>query len=234
MTSPSDAPELRIPRGTLLRSRVVSDVATTLEAALERSLTGYATVVPQETLLLSGEVRGVITFEDGVPVLAYNTVTDNGGPDALAELAVPGPYRVELYAVDGDALATAHEADSLRVRPGSVATELADAPALADRTREAAPADRGLPDASADADAVTSFLEDDERLAAIRERAREEARSRAKEWGLEDALDGPDGGNTFDGPDGGDVTRGDPHATDADGVDGPGDTGLDGGSPEPF
>ena len=117
-----DAPELRIPRGTLLRSRVVSDVGTTLSRALDRGLTGYATLVPQETLLLEGDARGVLTFADGVPVLAYNTVTDRGGPDALAELAVPGPYRVELYAVDDDRLAAAHEEDALRVAPGAAAT----------------------------------------------------------------------------------------------------------------
>jgi hypothetical protein len=131
----TDAPELRIPRGTLLRSRVVSDVATTLSRALDRGLTGYATLVPQETLLLEGDARGVLTFADGVPVLAYNTVSDSGGPDALAELAVPGPYRVELYAVDDEGLAAAHEEDALRVAPGTAATELADDPTLADRTR---------------------------------------------------------------------------------------------------
>ena len=121
-----EPPTLTIPRGTLLRSRVVSDVGTTLSRALDRGLTGYATLVPQETLLLSGEARGVLTFEDGVPVLAYNTVTDSGGPDALAELAVPGPYRVELYAVDADGLAAAHREDALRVAPDAAATELAD------------------------------------------------------------------------------------------------------------
>ena len=189
--SPSggDPQELHIPRGTLLRSRVVSDVATPLETALERSLTGYATIVPQETLLLSGEARGVITFEEGVPVLVYNTVTDNGGPEALAELAVPGPYRVELYAVEAAALTTAHGAEALRVAPGSVATELADAPDLAERTRAAAPADRHDEGGHEGTDALASFLADDDRIEAIREQAREEARSRAAEWGLTDALD---------------------------------------------
>lgn len=187
--------ELRIPRGELLRSRVVSDLGTPLSTALDRELTGYATIVPQETLLLAGDVRGVITFNSGVPVLAYNTVTDNGGGDALAELAVPGPYRVELYRVGDDALATAHEADPLRVAPGSVATELADDPTLADRTRMAAPDDRLADDDATDDDAVAAFLADDERVEAIREQAREEARERAAEWGLDDALaerDGPD------------------------------------------
>lgn len=185
MTSSAD---LRIPRGDLLRSRVVSDVGTPLSTALERGLTGYATVVPQETLLLEGDARGVITFADGVPVLAYNTVTDSGGADALAELAVPGPYRVELYAVDGAALESAHEADALRVAPDAAATELADDPALAERTRAAAPDDR-LEDESEDADAVAAFLADDERIAAIREQARAEAEQRAAEWGLSETLD---------------------------------------------
>jgi len=202
-TESDEPPELRIPRGALLRSRVVSDVATTLSRALDRELTGYATLVPQETLLLAGDARGVLTFADGVPVLAYNTVTDSGGPDALAELAVPGPYRVELYAVDDDGLDAAHEADALRVAPGAAATELADDPALADRTREAAPDERLADSEADDADAVAAFLADDDRIEAIRERAREEAAERADEWGLDAALADGSGGDadTGTGPD---------------------------------
>ena len=192
------SPTLTIPRGTLLRSRVVSDVGTTLSRALDRELTGYATLVPQETLLLSGDARGVITFDDGVPVLAYNTVTDSGGPDALAELAVPGPYRAELYAVDAGGLAAAHEEEALRVAPDAAATELADDPGLAERTREAAPDERLRGDDD-DEDAVAAFLADDERIDAIREQARSEARDRAAEWGLDDALDGSDGTDETDG-----------------------------------
>ncbi|WP_017342527.1 hypothetical protein [Halorubrum sp. T3] len=187
----SESATLTIPRGTLLRSRVVSDVGTTLSRALDRELTGYATLVPQETLLLSGEARGVITFDDGVPVLAYNTVTDSGGPDALAELAVPGPYRVELYAVDATGLAAAHEEEALRVAPDAAATELADDAALAERTRDAAPDER-LQAADDEDDAVAAFLADEERIDAIREQARSEARDRAAEWGLDDALDDPE------------------------------------------
>ncbi|ELZ59281.1 MULTISPECIES: hypothetical protein [Halorubrum] len=200
---------LTIPRGTLLRSRVVSDVGTTLSRALDRELTGYATLVPQETLLLSGEARGVITFEDGVPVLAYNTVTDSGGPDALAELAVPGPYRVELYAVDADDLAAAHEEDALRVAPDAAATEVADDADLAERTREAAPDDR-LRDGADDDDAVAAFLNDDDRIEAIREQARSEARDRAAEWGLDDALDEPGVAEGSEGADPGETGGDDP------------------------
>jgi hypothetical protein len=207
-----DAPELRIPRGTLLRSRVVSDVGTTLSRALDRGLTGYATLVPQETLLLEGDARGVLTFADGVPVLAYNTVTDRGGPDALAELAVPGPYRVELYAVDDDRLAAAHEEDALRVAPGAAATELADDPALADRTREAAPDERVTGPEADDADAVAAFLADDDRIEAIREQARAEAAERADEWGLDEALADDAGGGIDDDPDGAPATADDPDA----------------------
>jgi len=54
MTGTTGSPELRIPRGDLSSSRVVSDVGTTLARALDRELTGYATLVPQETLLLEG------------------------------------------------------------------------------------------------------------------------------------------------------------------------------------
>jgi len=194
MTGTAESPELRIPRGDLLRSRVVSDVGTTLARALDRELTGYATLVPQETLLLEGDARGVVTFADGVPVLAYNTVSDSGGPDALAELAVPGPYRVELYAVADGALETAHGEEALRVAPGAAATELADDQTLADRTRDAAPEERLDAGSDDDGDAVAAFLEDDERIEAIREQARSEAAERASEWGLDDALaeDGQD------------------------------------------
>ena len=187
----AESPTLTIPRGTLLRSRGISDVGRTLSRGRDGGLTGYATLVPQETLLLSGDARGVLTFDEGVPVLAYNTVTDSGGPDALAELAVPGPYRVELYAVDAGGLAAAHEEEALRVAPDAAATELADDAALAERTREAAPEERLRGDDDED-DAVAAFLNDDERIDAIREQARSEARDRAAEWGLDDALDGPD------------------------------------------
>ena len=188
MTGTSEPSELRIPRGNLLRSRVVSDIGTTLSRVLDRELTGYATLVPQETLLLSGDAKGVVTFTDGIPVLAYNTVTDNGGPNALAELAVPGPYRVELYAVDAEALETAHEAETLRVAPGAPATELADDHALADRIRESAP-DHRLDDEEEETDAVAAFLDNDDRIEAIREQAQAEAQNRAEEWGLGDALE---------------------------------------------
>ncbi|GAB3410932.1 hypothetical protein GCM10027435_02010 [Haloparvum alkalitolerans] len=220
--APEAADELHIPRGELLRSRVVTDPATLLRTALEDRLTGYATVAPGETLLLDGEARGVLTFADGVPVLAYDPATDDGGADALAALAGPGPIRIELYRLPPSALAEAHETRALRVAPGAPAAELAGDPDLADRTREAAPADRReeSPDGG---DAVAAFLADDDRVAAIREQAREEAAERAAEWGLEDALgdvnedaladeseDGRDGDPGVTDP----VTVSDPKTTD--------------------
>lgn len=175
-----------IPRGDLVRSRVVDDPGETLSTALECELTGYAVFEPQDAVLLGDETRGVVTFEDGVPVLAYCTDTDRGGADALADVAGPGPYGVELYELDRAALAAAHEAEDLRVSPGLPAERLAADRDLVTRTREAAPADRLGTD---DTDAVEAFLADESQIEAIRERAREEARARAEEWGLTDALD---------------------------------------------
>jgi hypothetical protein len=179
---------MKLPRGDLVRSRVVDDPGATLAAALERSFTGYAVLEPQGTLLLEEERRGVLTFEDGVPVLAYDAATDRGGRDALAELAVPGPYRVELYELDAAALAEAHDTPELTVPPGMPAEQVAGDPDLAVRTREAAPADRTR-DAEADREhPVAAFLADETKVEAIRERARREAAARAEEWGLDDQL----------------------------------------------
>ncbi|MFB6108715.1 MAG: hypothetical protein ABEJ82_07725 [Haloplanus sp.] len=177
---------MKIPRGRLVQSRVVDDPGVALRTALDRELTGYAVFEPQDALLLGDGTDGVVTFEAGVPVLVYATDADRGGVDALADLAVPGPYSVELYELDADALAAAHESDDLRVPPGLPADRLTDDRDLVARTREAAPDDRLGDD---DASAVEAFLEDDEQIAAIREQARTEARSRAEEWGLTDALD---------------------------------------------
>ena len=178
---------MKIPRGSLLRSRVVSDPAVALAAALDRELTGYAILEPQDALLLGGETRGVLTFEEGVPVLAYDAASDDGGPDALADLAVPGPYSVELYELDAADLAEAHEAEELRVPPEMPAERLAGDRDLADRTREAAPDERLAADEGS-ANPVEAFLADEEKIAAIREQAREEAHTRAEEWGLADEL----------------------------------------------
>jgi len=177
---------MRIPRGELLRSRVVDDPGTALSLALDRQLTGYAVLEPQDSVLLGEETRGVVTFEDGVPVLAYCTDTDRGGAEALTDIASPGPYQVELYELGAEALSTAHDADDLRVSPALPAERLGADRDLVTRTREAAPDKRLGADDSA---AVEEFLADESQIEAIREQARAEARSRAEEWGLTDALD---------------------------------------------
>lgn len=77
------------------------------------------------------------------------------------------------------------------------ADRLAGDPALADRTRAAAPVDR---DAVANGDPVNEFLGDDEKIAAIREQARAEAERRAAEWGLDEVLEGAGGAVDSSGP----------------------------------
>lgn len=172
-----------IPRGRLVRSRVVADVGDALAAVLDRGLSGYAVLDPGAQVL-GDDARGVLTFEDGVPVLAYCEATDCGGTEALADLSTPGPYGVDLYELPPDALATAHEATDLRVPPGMPAEDLAADPDLAARTRDRAPADRQ----ESEPTAVEAFLADEERIAAIREETQAEARARAAEWGLADEL----------------------------------------------
>jgi len=180
---------MRLPRGRLLKSRVVTDPRDTLADVLDREVTGYAVFESQDSLLLDADGRGVVTFTDGIPVLAYHTGTDRGGPPALADLAVPGPYHVSVFELDGDALSGAHDAVELRVPPGMPAERLAGDPALADSTRRVAPEERTASDTTGSAEdhsAVEAFLEDEEKIAAIRERARKEAQQRATEWGLSD------------------------------------------------
>jgi hypothetical protein len=173
---------------------VVDDPGAALATALDRSLDGYVVLEPQGALLLDEEVAGVVTVAGGVPVLAYEERDDAGGVAALAAVAGPGPFRAELYAVDPAALAALHDADDgrLAVTPGAPAERLADDPDLAARTRDRAPDDRL--DANEDPSAVEAFLTDEERIAAIRDRARAEAEARAEEWGLADQLDDAPGG----------------------------------------
>jgi hypothetical protein len=184
-----DTPDL--PDGTLVRSRVESDPAAPLATALDRELTGYAVFEPQDALLLDADGAGVVGFEDGIPRFAFHTGTGRGGPAALADVAGPGPYDVELRAVSADALA-AGDRQRLGVPPGMVADRLAGDPALADRTRAAAPddgRDDGGRDVGESLDAVEAFLEDEEKIDAIRDRAREEAKKRAERWGLDEELE---------------------------------------------
>jgi hypothetical protein len=183
---------MNVPRGRLVHSRVVDDPGVVLAAALDRRLTGYAVLEPQDALLFDDGARGVMTFEQGVPVLVYDATTDRGGPDVLADLAGPGPYSVELYDLPPEELDAAHDTPALRVAPATPAERLAGDPDLAARTREAAP------DARLDDDppggAVEAFLADEAKIEAIRAQAREEAQRRAAEWGLDAVTSDVDAG----------------------------------------
>jgi len=177
---------MNLPTGSLLRKRVVTEASTALATALDRSVTGYLRLSSQETLLLESDDTGVLTLEDGVPVVAYHTGTGRGGPLALGDMAVPGPYGMQLYELDRSRLAAVHEAEDLRVAPGMPAERLAGDATLAERSRRAAPADRTRGEAAtrSSASAVEAFLEDEEKIRTLKERARAEAEQRATEWDL--------------------------------------------------
>lgn len=178
---------MKLPRGRLVRKRVVTNPATALERALDTGLTGYARLASQDALLLDADGVGVLTFEGGVPVAAYHTGTDTAGSDALADIAVAGPYRLELYELDARKLAAVHETEEFRVGPGTPAERLSGDADLATRTRGAAPQEWIERESSPEegTSAVEAFLDDEDRIAEIRERAREEAQQRAAEWGFD-------------------------------------------------
>jgi hypothetical protein len=171
-------------------ARVVEDAAAALALVLDRELTGHAVFTPQDALLLDDGGEGVVAFADGVPTRVRHTGTGRGGAAALADLATTGPLRVECYAGDDGPVP---DGERYEVSPGTPAERLAGDDALAHRTREAAEA-AGVAGAAAasgsdDLDAVEAFLADEQKVEAIREQAREEARARAEEWGFEDLED---------------------------------------------
>lgn len=173
-----------IPPGDPVSARTVGDLSVPLRTALDERVTGYLVVQPARSILLGERARAVVTFDDGVPVLAYETSGDVGGPDALAAVAGDTPARAELYRLDEATLAPFHDRRDCRVPPDAPALELADDESLAGRTRERAPDDRG-----GDAEsAAAAFLADEDRIEAIRAEARSQAREHATEWGLTDQL----------------------------------------------
>jgi hypothetical protein len=176
---------MKLPQGNLRRRRVVTDLATPLSNALDAALTGYARLESGDSLLLEKEGVGIVTFDDGVPVAIYHTGTDNGGPAALSDIAVTGPSRIELYELDAASLAPVHDAEELRVSPGQPAEQLAGDDQLAARTRESAPDSRTEAGTTGGLAAVESFLDDEQRIADIRDRARSQAREQAREWGFD-------------------------------------------------
>ena len=173
---------MNVPPGRLVRSRVRCDTAAVLREALDTALTGYATLEPRDALLGSGG-RGVLVFVGGVPTMAYHPDSEAGGPAALAKLGAPGPCRAELHAVPESDLPDPDADPSLRVPPGVPAERLAGAPELAARARRLASEEVPAGDS-----AVLAFLDDECKVEAIRENAREEAERRAEEWGFDDAL----------------------------------------------
>lgn len=179
--------QIHVPQGELLRSRVVDDIADTLAAVLDEKFTGYTVLEPAGSLLLDDEATGVLTFESGVPVVAYCETTDEGGGDALAALAGPGPCGVDVYELPTAALEPVHDTPAFQIAPDAPAEELAADAALAARTREEAPAHR-QDSGETGASAVEAFLQDDERIEEIQQEARTEAVERASEWGLDDQL----------------------------------------------
>lgn len=160
-------------------ARVVPDPGAALELALDRELTGYAVFTPQDALLLDESGAGVVAFEDGVPTHVEHEGTGRGGAQALADLAVPGPLRVECYAGEAGRVPRTGRCS---VAPDTPAVRLAGDDSLAERTRDAA----GVDGETGGVDAVEAFLADEQKVEAIRERAREEAAERAEEWGFEE------------------------------------------------
>jgi hypothetical protein len=133
-----------------------------------------------------------IPVEHPVPVVRVGHPGEGLGPDHEHAFAIPGPYHVSLYALDSTDLESAHEAADLRVPPGMPAERLGGDPALADSTRRAAPDERLSPtgdddaataeDGATEQSAVEAFLDDTEKIEAIKEQARSEARERAQQW----------------------------------------------------
>lgn len=170
-------------------ARVVDDAAAALALLLDRELTGYAVFTPQDALLLDVDGEGVVALEAGVPTHARYTGTDRGGAAALADLATTGPLRVECYEDD---TAPVPETGEYAIAPETPAERLAGDDDLAARTRSAADAvgvtapthsEQGTGD---NLGAVEEFLADEQKVQAIQERAREEARQRAEEWDFDD------------------------------------------------
>lgn len=181
--------DLVIPQGQLLQSRVVPDIRTVLTEALDRSLTGYAILEPQNASRFNSNEKGILTFEVGIPVLAYHTGTDTGGTNALSEFVTGGSFRFDLYGLSSDQLETIHDTPELRVPPEMPANHLAGDPVLAARTRRVAAQPKQRSSRSEGLNAVEEFLEDAERIEAIREQARTEAKRHAHDWGLNDQLE---------------------------------------------
>ena len=173
---------MSLPAGQPCFDRVVMAVDRPLREALDRELSGYGVIVPGAGLLGQGTGKGVIWFEDGIPVDARHTGTGRTAGEALADIAETGPYRVRLVEADRAAEWTSDES----LPPAAPAERLAGDEALAERTREVA-GERSVADSTNELDAVEAFLADEDKIEAIQEQAAAEARRRAEEWGFDAA-----------------------------------------------
>jgi hypothetical protein len=154
----SDRLTQSVPRGSLAWARTVGSLDATLGRVLRDELTGYVVVESGAGLVVGDPTHGVLTFVDGVPVLAYavdspavvegDSTVDAVGPDALTALVGPGPARVEVYSVPTEEMASLHAAGesterdesaaSCRVSPDAPALAFDGSRALVRRTRERA------------------------------------------------------------------------------------------------
>ena len=169
--------------GTLTHRAVVTELGDVLESVLDAELTGYVRLTGTESLLLD---RGatVLTVRDGVPTAAVHTSTELVGTDALADATVSSLYRVECYELGEAELSSVQLPETARFAPDVPATQFVGDPELARRTREQAPPEHADEPADPGLGAVASFLEDEETIKTIQNRARTEARERADRWGF--------------------------------------------------
>ncbi len=172
------------PAGTLTHREVVTDLGDVLESVLESELTGYLRLTGTDSLLLD---RGatLLTVIDGVPTAAMHTETELAGTDALADATVSSLYRVECYELDRAELEAMQLPENAALSPAVPAEQFVGDQELARQTREQAPTEQTDKPEDSDCSAVTAFLEDEETIATIQNRARTEARERADRWGFE-------------------------------------------------
>lgn len=171
---------MTLPEGQPCFDRVVMAIDRPLSDALDRELSGYGVIVPGAGLLGQGTGKGILWFEDGIPVSARHSGTGRTGGEALADIAETGPYRVRL--VEADRPETWTNDGSLP--PAAPAEQLAGDETLAKRTREAVTGNQPE-EPGEELDAVEAFLADEDKIEAIQEQAAAEARRRASEWGFD-------------------------------------------------
>ncbi|GGL63399.1 hypothetical protein [Halocalculus aciditolerans] len=186
---------------TLVFSRVLDDPGVCLDRALADAFTGVAAFEARAALVGDASDTYDLAFEDGVPTRAAARDADAAGPPVLSRLAEAAPCRVELRAdatrsfrsdatVDPPAVARALDRDRLVDQyPASPESDPETGPDADESSPDPDAVNVGETAAGAEpaesVDALEAFLADEERVDALRERAREEAVERADEWGFE-------------------------------------------------